>query len=317
MKAIANALLATPMIWRGLQWRATRGGALTILCYHTIGPDQGGAEGWSVLRSSDFREQMSHVLANYEIVEFDGSILADPPEGRPRAVITFDDGDRGLHKYLLPTLREMPFPVTVYVATEQIETGKTLWFDRVINALNAPGEVQITGLGSWHIPAETGAARWDVVRQVLAALKNVDPEKREALSDLVVKQGHGPNKQALGPMTRSQLVELSETPGVTIGSHSHGHELLDQIPLDDARESMARSRALLQDWTGQDVRHFAFPNGNHNAMLRDVVRNLGFETAAILEERLASPRVDPFAVPRISIGRFDNWARFRLRLTGI
>ena len=317
MKAAAKALLASPVIWRGLKWRATRHGALTVLCYHTLGPDQGGAEGWSVLRAREYREQMADVLANYEIVDLDTSLLRGASGGRPRAVVTFDDGDRGLFSYLPDILSENPFPVTIYVATEQIESGKAFWFDRVVNALNAPGEVQIAGMGTWHIPAEAGLARWAVVRQILAALKRVDPESREALSDLVVRQGRGANEQPLGPMTRAQLVALSKVTGVTIGAHSHGHELLDQIPIDEARRSVARSRALLQDWTGQEVRHFAFPNGNHNKQLRDVVRDLGFSTAAILEDKLAPPGVDPYALPRISIGRFDDRARFRLRLVGI
>jgi peptidoglycan/xylan/chitin deacetylase (PgdA/CDA1 family) len=113
------------------------------------------------------------------------------------------------------------------------------------------------------------------------------------------------------------LKELAETPGVTIGAHSHGHELLDQIPLQQARSSMARSRELLQDWTGQEVRHFAFPNGNHTQALRDIAGELGFVSATILEERTAPRGVDPFALPRISVGRYDSRNRVRLRLVGL
>ena len=118
-------------------------------------------------------------------------------------------------------------------------------------------------------------------------------------------------------MTIEQLRSLAAMPGVTIGAHSHGHELLDQLPLETARQSIARSRDLLRDWTGQAVRHFAFPNGNHTAELRETVRELGFASATILEDRTAPRGSDPFALPRVSIGRYDSQDRFRLRLVGI
>jgi len=156
-----------------------------------------------------------------------------------------------------------------------------------------------------------------VLRQVLQALKEADPADREALADQVAALGSEPPEPALGPMSSAELAALAATPGVTIGAHSHGHELLDQIPADTARDSVARSRALLRDWTGQPVNHFAFPNGNHTARLRDMVRDLGFSSATILENRTAPRGCDPFALPRISVGRYDSAARLRLRLVGL
>ena len=93
--------------------------------------------------------------------------------------------------------------------------------------------------------------------------------------------------------------------------------MLDQISLSDARESVVRSRTLLRQWTGQDIRHFAYPNGNHTEELRNMVRELGFVSATVLEDRTAPAGTDPYALPRISVGRYDSRARVRLRLAGI
>jgi peptidoglycan/xylan/chitin deacetylase (PgdA/CDA1 family) len=177
--------------------------------------------------------------------------------------------------------------------------------------------VDVDGFGRWSLPEENGKARWAVLGEILEALKNEDPEARDALADRIAGQGTTRPGPALGPMSMEHLKELAETPGVTIGAHSHGHELLDQIPLQQARKSMARSRELLQDWTGQEVRHFAFPNGNHSQALRDIARELGFVSATVLEERTAPRGVDPFALPRISVGRYDSRNRVRLRLVGL
>ena len=314
IKSLATSILAQPPIWTALRRRALAGDPVTILCYHTLSPDDGGVDGWTALRASDFRAQLADLQAHYEITDLD-TALSGAGQGRPQAVITFDDGDRGLHDHLRPILQETGVPVTLYIATEQFETGRPFWFDRVVNALQGAVTVTLNDR-SWELPATPSKARWAVLGQVLEALKQAPPDERDRLADDVAGQGSAPPDAALGPMTKDQLRELATMPGVTIGAHTHGHELLDQIPLEAAKDSMARSRKLLQDWTGQEVRHFAYPNGNHTAGLRAAARDLGFVSATILEERLAPRGTDPYALPRISIGRYDSRNRVRLRLAG-
>lgn len=317
IRAVAISILAGSPALPILRWRALRARPLTILCYHTLGPDQGGIDGWTVRRVSEFRQDLAYLTKHYHIVSLDEAVDPNSNGTRPQAVITFDDGDQGLAEHLPGVLDATGIPVTVYIATEQIETRRPFWFDRVVNALQAPCLVSVPELGTWSIPDETGKERWNVLRQILAALKAAAPEDRDRLADGVAACGGQPEGTGLGPMTRQDLMALASRPDVTIGAHSHGHELLDQISRDAAYSSIARSRELLQNWTGQQVRHFAFPNGNHTAHLRKIVGDLGFATAAILEERLAPQESDPFALSRISVGRYDNPERVRLRTVGL
>lgn len=317
IRRLAVGLLTAPPVHGLLRRRALRDRPLTVLCYHTLGPDSGGIDGWTVLREADFRAQIAFLRSRYEIVDLDTALDAGPGGDRPRAVLTFDDGDRGLHAHLRPILLETGLPVTIYVATAQFETGRPFWFDRVVNALQGSGEIRVPGLGSWTLPAAGGKPRWEVIRRILAALKAVPEAGREALADAVVAAGSPCRGPGLGPMGLDALREMAAIPGVTIGAHSHGHELLDRIPLADARRSIDRSRALLRDWTGREIRHFAFPNGNHDPALCAAARALGLASAAILGERLAAPGTDPFMLPRISVGRYDGPQRFRLRLVGL
>lgn len=317
IKAAALGVLSAPPLWRALRNRALRETPLTVLCYHTLGPDTGGVDGWTVVPQAEFRAQLAYLKTHYDIVSLDEALGVRTAPKRPQLVITFDDGDKGLSTYLRPILLETPVPVTVYVATRQFEDARPFWFDRVVNALQGSHEIDVTGLGKWKLPIENGKARWMVLGEILQALKLVDPKEREVLADQVVAQGTSAPLPSLGPMGLDALKELADTPGVTIGAHSHGHELLDQIPLQQAQDSIARSGTLLREWSGQQVRHFAFPNGNHTKRLRDSVRDLGFASAAILDERLAPLDADPFALPRISIGRYDSQRRVRLRLVGL
>lgn len=322
LKRAARGLLGSPPVLALLSARARRGDPVTVLCYHTLGPDDGGPDAWTALRASDFRAHLAVLAAAFEIVTLDAALAEGPGRprgGRPRAVLTFDDGEAGLHAYLLPILAEARVPVLVYVATAQIETGRPYWFDRVMGALGTGARaVALPGLGRWDLPAAPGAARWAVLGDLLEALKRVDPAGREALADGILAENPvPPGRPPLGPMTPAELAELAASPWVTIGAHSHCHNLLDQIPPAEAEDSMARSARLLRDWTGQEVAHFAWPNGNHDAGLRQTAARLGFRTAAALDNRLWRRGADPFALPRLAIGRHDDAARLRLRLAGV
>ncbi len=321
LKRAARGVLGSAPVRGVLQARAFADDPVTVLCYHTLGPDDGGVDAWTALRVADFRAQVAMLSESHDIVTLDAALAEGPGRAgrrRPRAVLTFDDGEAGLYRHLLPVLDDLRVPVLIYVATAQIESGQPYWFDRVMGALGTGAHrVEVPGLGLWIIPAVPGAARWSVLGALLEALKTVDPVQREALVEgVLAAHPTPPGRPPLAPLTRAELAAVAASPFVTIGAHSHCHNLLDQISVTAARESMARSRDLLRDWTGQAVAHFAWPNGNHTAALRAVAAELGFVTAAALDGGLWRRGADLFALPRVGVGRHDDAARLRLRMIG-
>lgn len=317
------AVLTSAPVYRGLRARALRGDPVTILCYHTLRSDDDRMESWLALSMSAFRAQIAHLRRDYEIVGLDDALQPSRPGGRPRAVLTFDDGEGAMHDLLLPLVEAEALPVTVYVATGHIETGRSFWFDRVMNALQADAAMRIDmrdeGLGDWTVGPGRGPARWAQISAILEALKAAPHEDRDRLADLVVARGGGAHPEAthFRPMSVDELRALAACDHVTIGAHSHRHELMDQIPLDTALASAVRSRDLLRDWTGREVRHFAYPNGNVTPALMVGLAQAGFATAAILTDRLVRADTPAMALPRVSVGRYDGLDRLRLRLVGL
>lgn len=321
LKTLALRGLTARPVYGYLQAKALKNQPATILCYHTLRPDEQQLDAWVALRKSDFLEQLDMLRESYDIVSLDDALVAAQSGGRARVVLTFDDGEVGLFEHLLPIVQTMDVPVTVYVATAHIETGTAFWFDRVMNALQTAGAAQITleGLGAWQIGPERGKRRWAQIGAVLEALKTKPTQARDGLADQVVAQaGHmAEGFTPLQPMSVPQLQALASDPRITIGAHSHGHELLDQLPLEEAKASIARSRELLVAWTGREVRHFAYPNGNYTPELMKSLDALGFASAAILGDRLMHHDAPAHALPRIGVGRYDPLARLKLRLVGM
>src|SRR5512133_2377242 len=92
-----------------------------ILCYHGIGPTNTRIDpGFLRVRPAAFHAQLELLLgAGFEfltVAEFaDRAAGGEPPPGL--AALSFDDGMDDNHTVVLPILRELQLPATVYVAT--------------------------------------------------------------------------------------------------------------------------------------------------------------------------------------------------------
>ena len=322
---LLRGALASPAVYPLLRRRAgVSAQTLSILMYHTLGEDSERLDAWTVVRQRDFLQQVRQLRVHHDIVSLDDALKSAPAGqgARPRAVLTFDDGNASLVSHLLPLLERERLPVTIYIATAHVESGGAYWFDALMTALQPPCETTFDlgrwGLGQFPVGHHDSAINWLRISALLEALKTLGPDEREAASAEVLRvAGKGRSEAAvrsLQPLAPAQVGELSRSPWVTIGSHTHGHELLDQVPLRAAVASIETSVERLQAWTGRPVRHFAYPNGNHSPVIVEAVRRLGFASAVTTRPARASAKGDPLLLPRIGIGRYDDLARFRLGL---
>ncbi len=319
LKQAARSVASSAWVYPHLQRRAGLPGSTVFLTYHTLGVDE-DFDAWTVVRVRDFEQQVAYLRKGYDIVSIDDA-LSRPAGERPRAVLTFDDGHSGWLDHLLPIVEREALPVTLYTATQHIETGQPYWFDRIMNAVQTTRplmvDLQAQGVGRHTLGGAVGVAHWQAIGALLEALKRQPEAAREAAATLVeARMANEPqrNVEPLRPLTVASLQRLAASPWVTIASHSHDHRLLDQIDAGQARSSIDRSKRKLQAWTGRPVDHFAFPNGNFNQALCASVRDLGFKSAATTAHALQWSEVDAFALPRVFVGRYDSLAQFKLAL---
>ena len=297
-----------------------------VLMYHELAEDDTDIEAWTVVRKSDFLRQMEYVGRHYEIVSLETALNRTRREGRPgrpMAVVTFDDGDRGNASILLPTIQALNIPVTVYVATGQIVEQTPYWFDRVVNALQlerpATLDLSAFGLGRYAVNDTRGAENWRQIQRLLEGLKSLDTDKRAAAVDKILSDLGGLERRPacrIEPMNVGEIKTLASSSLVTIGAHSHCHSILTQLAPGEVEQSIKRSKDLLEKWTGRAVEHFAYPNGNYDAGTVDIVRQAGFRSAVTTEGRAWHLQDSPYAIPRVGVGRYDRPENFRLNLVG-
>ncbi len=100
-------------------------------------------------------------------------------------------------------------------------------------------------------------------------------------------------------MTWAEIAAMDRRGVIRVGSHSHTHSRFPNIVATEA----AKSRRLLREHTGAEIRDFCYPYGAHPPALVEAVRVAGFRTAMICEDRVAvfSRKMDLLRIPRISV----------------
>ena len=296
-----------------------------VLMYHEVLPDEIDLPVWTVVARSNFQRQMRYLRRHYDVISMSEAIervysnTYAPASNRPFAVVTFDDGYLGNLSCAMPILQLLELPFTVFVATGKVAAGGLHWYDKVILHLLSQRHcvaVFETSLGQIvYQPVRLGAARrWQRINAVLDQLKSLPESEREELVD------HLPARRERSPLrmlSPAELGRLAKSPYSDIGCHTHGHELLDQIPRDTARESIISSRHFISDCIGRRPAHFSYPNGNFNPSVQALVQELGFASAVTTEDRHWTDADDRYAIPRIAVGRFDSMSLFRAKLAGV
>jgi peptidoglycan/xylan/chitin deacetylase (PgdA/CDA1 family) len=93
------------------------------------------------------------------------------------------------------------------------------------------------------------------------------------------------------PLSWGSLADALSTGLVEVGSHTHGHALLDRVPIDRARHELDRSAELISDRLGKTPAHFAYPKAILGSPEVELAVRERFRSAA-----LAGTRPNPFAV---------------------
>jgi peptidoglycan/xylan/chitin deacetylase (PgdA/CDA1 family) len=179
----------------------------------------------------------------------------------PNAVcITFDDGYLNNLTVAQPILEKYQIPATIYIATAFSE-GLNMWNDRVLYLFSQTlcDEINISPEGKSLKLEEWGSRRANAY-ETLVKLKYLEPKQRLEKVNQLYLINPAIDEQEKLMMTPKQVATISKS-GFEIGAHTHTHPILSVLDIDEQRNEILRSKQLLEEWTGQAVKHFAYPNG--------------------------------------------------------
>ncbi len=276
-----------------------------VLAYHKVSPDPHPffpPDHPEVFEQHmQFLKRCYNVLPLIELVE--RSRRNDLPD---RAVaITFDDGYRDNYDYAFPILRKYGLPATVFVATGSIETGQTLWHDRVFDSFRfatAERAFSLKQMPGAALSSETAEARQRSLTDVLIKAKELYGQERLRFVEEVenVLRPRLPEAQTDRMLSWDQIREMHRG-GIEFGSHTVTHPVLSRIPRSEMVKELRESKRQLSEQLGAPVSAFAYPNGHavdYNAEVKNVLRETGYVCAVNCERGFNHVLTDPFEIRR-------------------
>lgn len=290
---------------------------VVVLMYHDLREDD-DFPNWLRVPVSVFDRQLAWLG---RVGRFIGPGDLERPErlqpGVLHFLLTFDDGYVNNLTLARPLLAKHRAPALFFVSTGPMQSQEPFWSDVVVTAVQGAGLAELDlrewGLGSFRFRSGDPAGRWEDVQALLVALKNRgnedDPAVAGVLAHLRRRQAdvlarHLPRFRPLRP---DEVTALAADPWCRIGSHSHRHARLPLLADADLADNLARSRRLLEDLTGSEVRHLAYPNGDWDGRIAAAAAAAGYTRAYTIRPGLVGGGRDDGAMgtPRLPIGGLD------------
>lgn len=101
--------------------------------------------------------------------------------------------------------------------------------------------------------------------------------------------------------------------GMEIGSHSHYHKKLSESSYKEVEENIKISKDLLLSFS--PIEDFAYPFGNRNDTVIDILKKNGFKRAYIIGQSVNTFKYNPYLLKRSIIRNSTNYLDLYLILT--
>jgi peptidoglycan/xylan/chitin deacetylase (PgdA/CDA1 family) len=329
-------LLAHFLFWSGSTYLLRQfpdQNSLLVLNYHRIGgtADDSFDPGVFSATSDQLNEQISYLKRNASLVTLEEALdfvesAPNKKTHRCRVLITFDDGYLDNYEVAFPILRSHGVQGVFFLVTGIVGSCHVPWWDHIAYILKTARRQRFTLRypSSLHVDIEKdGMVKG--LRDILNSYKspeNSDPARliRELREEADGEDPQGTQRRFLSWEEARDMIRG----GMAIGSHTHAHQILNQLGREEQREELAQSRAILREQLGINADALAYPVGAPNSfseLTQELAREVGFRAAFSFYGGTNRPgKIRRYDVKRVGVGH-QSWPRFRVqaeisRITG-
>ncbi|MGV3639987.1 MAG: polysaccharide deacetylase family protein [Adhaeribacter sp.] len=248
---------------------------VTILLFHDLSPEVA-------------EQTFIYLTRHYNIICLNDFIEAaekkEPARIPPKALIlTFDDGH--IRNFdMLPIIKKLKVPVTIFLCSSLLDTRRHFWFNHLNGSLS---------------PA------------LMKRLPN--QERLRKLSEIGFEQDRDFEKpQALN---KQQLREMQ--PFVNLQSHTMFHPCLPTCNDSEAREEIFRSKEFLLGEFGLDSHVISYPNGDYSD--RDILlsQQAGYKCGITVDYGFNSIHTDLFKLKRLPVNDTADLNELSVKASGL
>ena len=120
-----------------------------------------------------------------------------------------------------------------------------------------------------------------------------------------------------GYLTWDQVIEMSESGVISIGSHTMRHAYLPDLAEQKLDIEISDSKRAIESHIRKEITSFSYPVGAFNKYIKDKIMKAGYTIAVATNPGKDYPRHDLFAMKRVRISRTsDNLTTFWIETSG-
>ena len=297
-----------------------------VLAYHDVGRD-GGPVSWLRIPQHRFDEQLGILQQFCHFIRPED--LFNPAALRPdcpNLLVTFDDGYAGNYHYALPILEKHRIPALFFISTHNLQSGELFWFDKMIMPIQAQNldslDLRPARLGEYRFRSIVDPdRRWTDLQKLLEDIKRIGnpdtPGVKAVIEYCSEKFRHVLQTDADDylPLQVEQLNAMARHPFCGFGSHSHHHGIMNTMTSKALCDNLKTSKTILESITGQNITHIAFPNGDSDDRVRQMVEAKGYLWGYSTSPGLVHIGTDHYQIPRTMIGAFENMNTILFKLS--
>jgi peptidoglycan/xylan/chitin deacetylase (PgdA/CDA1 family) len=259
-----------------------------------------------------FEEQIAFLSKKYNIISL--KELTDLITGKHHIpsnslVITFDDGWRDNYLHAFPILKRHDAPAVIFLTTDFIGGENVFWFLKasILMTGNKLSRKELSELIANHedgeepgdIDTELSDRDWFIER-----LKKLDPGKISAiLKELssINRQADDILKEGNRMLIWEDVLEMNKK-GIDFGSHGCSHRIMLGLSDAELKRELTESKNILEKRLGSEVNLFAYPNGDYDTHIKDLVKSCGYICAlATIGKEEPRSSADMYSLRRINI----------------
>ncbi|MBC8357808.1 MAG: polysaccharide deacetylase family protein [Candidatus Aminicenantes bacterium] len=254
-----------------------------IIMYH--GVDLIGSTEFNLrfFSKDSFEKQIIYYKKHFNIVTVEDFFNRNYTNDKFTIAVTFDDGYANNFKYVLPILEKYKVPASIFITAINKTTYEILWTDFIDIAKSlTSNEIEIDHC-LYHKKANGEYYNKQTNESLKQYISNyggyeLKVQMMEAFSKNIKNFKDRPDLFDYWKlMTDDEIVELSRSKFVTIGSHGYFHNNLGNIPHKDAVEELLKSKNYLENLTQNPICSIAYPDGSYTRKLVEKASEIGFK----------------------------------------